>query len=85
MGATTGLFLALGICLACAVLFALALVRTATRADDSSERLLAECLRERERALAALASATIEARRASASDVAVRLSHRRTSQQPSSV
>jgi hypothetical protein len=69
---------------ALAFLFALALARTAARAEDSSERLLAEFLRERARALETLAGTTIDARRLQSSEVATRLSHRRTSRAPSS-
>lgn len=67
-----------------ACMFALALARIAARADDSSEQLLAEYLREQARAFEALASATIEARHTRSGEVATRLSHRRTWQQPSS-
>jgi hypothetical protein len=67
-----------------ACMFALALARTAAGADDSSEQLLAEYLRERARSFEALAGATIEARRMRSGEVATRLSHRRTWRQPSS-
>jgi hypothetical protein len=83
VGATTGIYVGLGFA-AVALVFALALARTASRADDASERLLAECLRERALAFEALTSMTIEARRVQADEVATRLSHRRTWRQPSS-
>lgn len=67
-----------------ACMFALALARTAAGADESSEQLLAEYLREQARAFGGLTGATIEARRLRSGEVATRLSHRRTWRQPSS-
>jgi hypothetical protein len=83
VGATTDIYLGLGV-MALACMFALALARTAAAADESSEQLLAEYLREQARAFEALASATIDARRMRSGEVATRLSHRRTWRQPSS-
>lgn len=83
MGATSAIYAGLGF-LAFAGMFVLALARAAASADDSSEQLLTECLREQTRAFEALASATIEARRMHSGEVAARLSRRRTWQQPSS-
>lgn len=65
-------------------LFALALVRTAAAADECSERLFAEYLREQERALETITSASIEAGRIHAQDAVKALSHRRTWRSPSS-
>lgn len=76
--------LALAGAIALALAFALALARTASRSDETSERLLVEYLRESARVLESLVSGAAEARRAQASEVAGRLSHRRTSRQPSS-
>lgn len=79
----TDIYLGLGL-LAVVFMFVLGLARTATSADESSEQLLAEYLREQARAFEALTSATIDARRMRSSEVATRLSHRRTWRQPSS-
>lgn len=86
MGATTGIYVGSGLAVLM-LAFALALMRTASRADESSELLLAEYLRERARAFEALTSANgaIEARRVQTSEIATRLSRRRTWRQPSSV
>lgn len=83
MGATTGIYVGSGL-VVLMLAFALALVRTAARSDENSELLLAEYLRERARAFEALASGTIEARRIQTSEIATRLSRRRTWRQPSS-
>jgi hypothetical protein len=79
----TDIYIGLGL-LAMAFTLALALARTATTADESSEQLLAEYLREQARALEELAGATVDARRIRSGEVAKRLSHRRTWRQPSS-
>ena len=85
MGAMTDIYIGVGlVAFALPLALALALARTASRADESSERLLAECLREQARAFEALANATIEVRRVRSSEVATRLSHRRTWRAPSS-
>ena len=84
MGATTDIYVGSGVIVVLAMVFVLALARVASRADDSSELLLAEYLRERGRAFEALASLTIDARRVRSSEIATRLSHRRTWRQPSS-
>jgi hypothetical protein len=84
VGATTDIYVGLGL-VVLMLAFALALVRTASHSDDSSELLFAEYLRERARAFEALASMTIEARRVQTREIATRLSHRRTWRQPSSV
>jgi hypothetical protein len=83
VGATIGICAGLGL-MALALAFALALARSGSCADAASEQLLAECSRESAQALAALMSAPIEARRGQQSEVAERLSHRRTWRQPSS-
>lgn len=62
---------------------ALALARTAASADESAERMFAEYLRERTRALEGLRNATIDARRMRPAEAATRLSHQ-TWQSPSS-
>jgi hypothetical protein len=80
----TDIYVGLGLVAFALVVFALALARAAACGDEDSERLLAEYLRERARAFEELANATIEARRAQASEVATRLSHRQTWRQPSS-
>jgi hypothetical protein len=80
----TNIYVGVGVVAFALVLFALALARAAACGDEDSERLLAEYLREQARVFEALASATIEARRAQAGEVATRLSHRRTWRQPSS-
>lgn len=83
MGAMMDIYVGLGV-VAFALAMVVALARTASRADETSELLLAEYLREQARALEALASATIEARRVRSGEVATRLSHRRTWRAPSS-
>jgi hypothetical protein len=62
---------------------ALALARTAAGADESAERMFAEYLRERTRALQGFRSATIDARRIPAAEAGTRLSHQ-TWRSPSS-
>lgn len=84
MGATTGIYVGLGLVVLFSA-FALALVRAASRSDQSSELLFAEYARERTRAFEELADMTIEARRIQTNEIATRLSHRRTWRQPSSV
>lgn len=84
MAAMTDIYVGLGVAAFALAAFALALARAAAGGDEDSERLLAEYLRERARVFEALANATTEARRAQASEVATRLSHRRTWRQPSS-
>lgn len=83
MGATTDIYVGLGL-VALMLLFVLALVRTASQSDERSELLFREYLRERARAVEALAGATIEARRVQTGEIVTQLSHRRTWRQPSS-
>jgi hypothetical protein len=83
VGATMDIYAGFGV-VVFACMFALALARSAAGADESSEQLLAEYLREQTHAFGALAGATIEARRMRSGEVATRLSHRRTWRSPSS-
>ena len=85
MGAMTDIYVGLGLAAFTLMVLALALARAAACGDQDSERLLAEYLREQARVFEALANATIDARRAQTSEVATRLSHRRTWRAPSSV
>jgi hypothetical protein len=80
----TNIYVGLGLVAFALVALVLALARAAACGDEDSERLLAEYLREQARVFEALSNATIEARRAQASEVATQLSHRRTWRQPSS-
>lgn len=82
MGATV-IYVALGV-FAVVFVFVLALALTAAGADNASERLLAEYLSEQARTPESIAGVTIDARRLQTSEVATRLSRRRTSRQPSS-
>lgn len=82
MGAMTDIYVGLGV-FVCACMLALALARTAAGADESAERMFAEYLRERARALEGLMSATVDARRMRSAEAATRLS-RQTWRSPSS-
>jgi len=84
VGTSTGIYAVGGAAIVLAVVFVLAVLRCAARADRCSEQLLVECLREQARVLQSAPAMTIEARRIQAHEVSTRLSRRRTWRQPSS-